>query len=153
MDRVETWMCWKWLSHGGWMALAERWFFFGEGLRQEAQQEGTPKRHKPSRFWCVAFPSTLALLPNMADHVQKKRSGSSTQRRRRLVDTSASLGILMPKCSYCLERGLDCRVSGTSKRGSCLPQIVPVATSGALISARCPCASLPCASLPCSVTR
>ena len=68
--------------------------FLWERLRQEAQQEGTPKRHKPSRLWCVAFPSTLALLPNMAGHVQKKRSGSSTQSRRRLVDTSASPDIL-----------------------------------------------------------
>jgi len=76
----------------GWLCRSDG-FCFGEGLvRQKARQEGTPKRQHLGAL--LSLPP-LALLPNIADRVQKKRSGSSTQRRRRLVDTSASLGILM----------------------------------------------------------
>lgn len=67
-----------------------------------------------------SFVSPPLILPGMTDRLQWKRTGSSTQRRRRLAGVSASLGVLMPKCSFCHERGLDCQVSGTSKRcGSC----------------------------------
>jgi hypothetical protein len=58
----------------------------------------------------------------MSKRVYKRKSdtATSTQRRHRLATNSSVLGIPMPKCSRCLEKGLDCTATGSSKRcGPC----------------------------------
>lgn len=59
-------------------ALGRGWYGRRHGRKAH------PDANKLSTPWCVAFPSTLTLLPNMADRVQKKfpRRRSLAKRRR-----------------------------------------------------------------------
>lgn len=58
----------------------------------------------------------------MTDRVRKKGTKkSSTERRRKLAFLAASIGTKMPRCSYCRNNNLECRVPESSTNcGSCL---------------------------------